>query len=180
MLHQIATLGPYASHVLIPVVPGNHDESFRQQTMPITDSWAIEGASAVADALAMTGQHEHVQFVFPADEEGVITVDVGGLTLGFTHGHLFGATPNNAIRWWQQQSHGRQLVGQADILVSAHWHHLRIEHNGGHRMWIQIPALDGGSDWFRRIKGEDIPAGMLAVWLTPGEGAGWRDLIVHQ
>lgn len=179
MLHQIETLGTYASNVLIPVVPGNHDETFRQQTMPITDSWAIEGASAVADALKLSGAHDHVQFVFPEEEEGVITVDIGGLVLGFTHGHLFGTTPNNAVKWWQGQSHGRQAVGQADILVSAHWHHLRVEHNGGNRMWIQIPALDGGSDWFRRQRGDDIPAGMLTMWLTPGEGTGWRDLRIH-
>lgn len=180
MLHQIATLAPWAEHVLMPVVPGNHDETYRQQSQPITDSWAIEGASAVADALAMTDHYQHIEFVFPEEEEAAITVDVGGLTLGFTHGHLFGSSPNGAVKWWQQQSHGRQLVGQADILVSAHWHHLRVEHNGGGRMWIQIPALDGGSDWYRRTRGDDIPAGMLSVWLTPGEGAGWTDLKVHQ
>lgn len=180
MMHQIATLAPYAENVLMPIVPGNHDETYRGQTMPITDSWAIEGASAVADALSYAEDFQHVEWLFPEDEEGVITVDIGGLTLGFTHGHLFGTSPNNAVKWWQQQSHGRQQVGQADILVSAHWHHLRMEHNGGNRLWIQIPALDGGSDWFRRQRGDDIPAGMLALWLTPGEGIGWRDLRIHQ
>ena len=49
MMHQIGVLAPLAVKVLIPVLPGNHDEAYREQAMPVDDSWAIEGASAVAD-----------------------------------------------------------------------------------------------------------------------------------
>jgi hypothetical protein len=46
-----AVLAPLADRVLVPVVVGNHDESRRDRIVPMTDSWAIEAASAVADAL---------------------------------------------------------------------------------------------------------------------------------
>jgi len=181
MMHQIATLAPWANHVLIPVIPGNHDETYRMQTQPVTDSWAIEGASAVADALKLSGKYENVTWAFPEAEEVNVVVDVGTsqspLVVGFSHGHMW--RPGKAVEWWGKQSHGRQLMGQADILVSAHLHHLSMQQTGGGRTWLQIPALDGGSAWFRRATGEDAPAGMVSVWLTPGEGAGWRGLTVY-
>lgn len=181
MMHQIATLSPWAEHVLIPVVPGNHDETYRQQIQPVTDSWAIEGASAVADALTLSGKYENVRWAFPDPEEVNVVVDVGTasnpLVMGFTHGHMW--RPGQALKWWGNQSHGRQLMGQADMMVSAHLHHLHIQQTGGDRTWLQIPALDGGSAWYRRATGEDAPAGMVSVWLTPGEGSGWRGLTVH-
>ena len=65
------------------------------------------------------------------------------------------------------------------MLVSAHFHHLRVEHTGGSRTWLQIPALDGGSPWYRRRTGEDAPTGLVSVELTPGAGQGWKGLTVH-
>ena len=62
--------------------------------------------------------------------------------------------------------------------MTAHFHHLRVEHTGGNRTWLQIPALDGGSAWFRRKTGEDTPAGIVSLEITPGSGQGWRDLTV--
>lgn len=182
MMHQIATLSPWAEQVLIPVVPGNHDETYRQQGMPVTDSWAIEGASAVADALTLSGKYDNVAWAFPENEEANVVVDIGTasnpLTLGFTHGHLW-KPGTGAIKWWGNQSHGRQLMGQADLMVSAHLHHLQLQQTGGGRTWLQIPALDGGSSWFRRATGEEAPAGMVTLWLTPGEGVSWKGLTVH-
>lgn len=183
MLHQIATLAPYAEHVIVPVVPGNHDETTRQFATGTTDSWAIEGASAVQDALALSGRYENVSFLYPQDEELVVTLDVGTddkpYVLGFTHGHL-ARNPNSVIGWWEGQAFGRQHGGNADILFTGHYHHLRVEGTGGGRTWIQIPALDGGSDWFRRSKGADEPAGMVSMWVTPNQGVGWERLQVHR
>lgn len=183
MLHQLGVLAPLADRVLVPVVAGNHDEITRQWATRPSDSWAIDGASAVADALAAQRAYRHVQFLFPADEELSVTVDVGPedspLVLGFTHGHVCGSTPNQVIPWWTRQSHGRQQAGEADVLFTGHWHHLRTEFTGGGRTWIMIPALDGGSEYYRRRTGEDTPAGMLSVWLTPGRGCGWEGLTIH-
>lgn len=182
MLHQLATLAPYAEHVIVPVLPGNHDETTRLFATGPTDSWAIEGASAVQDALAMSGDYGHVSFLYPQDEELTITLNVGTderpFVLGFTHGHLAGS-PNKALDWWRDQTFGRQHSGGADMLFTGHFHHLRVEATGGGRTWIQIPALDGGSNWFRRSKGEDEPAGMVSMWVTPGRGTGWEGLTVH-
>lgn len=181
LMHQIGVLAPLAVKVLIPVVPGNHDETTRVQEMPVHDSWAIEGASAVADWMAGRPGYEHVEFVFPEPGELGITIDVGGgdrpFYVSFHHGHM-ASTPAGMIPWWKNQAHGRQHAGKADMLVTAHFHHLRVEHTGGNRTWLQIPALDGGSGWYRRRSGEDGVTGLASVEINPGHGQGWSNLTV--
>lgn len=182
LTHIVAELSPFARRVIVPVLPGNHDETYRIVNMPVTDSWAIEGASAVADAMADHPKYHHVSFVFPEDEELVVTVNVGShekpYVLGFTHGHL-AKTSNGMQAWWGKQAFGRQSIGRADMMFTGHFHHLRVEQMGGGRTWIQCPALDGGSDWIRRSDGFDDLSGILSLWVTPGQGIGWEGLTVH-
>jgi hypothetical protein len=178
MLHQLAVLAPLADRVLVPVIAGNHDEVRRDRNQPMSDSWAIDAASAVADALEMSGRYEHVQFIFPDPEELTVTVDIGGLVLAFTHGHVV-SSPDRMIQWWKDEALGRQQAGEADILVSAHFHHHRLRSVGRRRTWMQIPALDGGSPWYRVRTGEDQMGGMISVWLKPGTETGWEGLTIH-
>lgn len=181
LTHIIAELAPFAHRVMVPVLPGNHDETYRMVQMPVTDSWAIEGASAVADAMDGNPKYHHVEFLFPETEELVITLNVGTsqkpYVLGFTHGHL-AKTPNGIEAWWGKQAFGQQQVGQADMLFTGHFHHLRTEQMGK-RTWMQVPALEGGSDYFRRADGAEPLAGMISLWITPGQGIGWEGLTVH-
>lgn len=173
MLHQIQQFAPLSDRIIVPVVPGNHDEVQRVGKVQrrYDDSWAIEGAAAVADALKLASGYEHVSFVFPARDELTITLDVAGTVVGFAHGHQFGRDP---VKWWAGQAHGMQDVGSATLLLAAHLHHLRIE-QGGAKTFIQIPALDGGSVWWRHKTGQDAPAGMVSLLIGDG---GWRDLAV--
>jgi len=174
MMHQLAVLAPLGRRVLVPVVPGNHDETTRVQNLGPRDSWAIEGAVAVQDWMSGRPEYAHVSFLFPDQTEPDLTVDIGGVTVAFMHGHGTGkGKPDGILDWWRKQSHGRQLAGEADILVSAHWHHLRVEATGGNRTWIQIPALDGGSDWYRHHTGDEPDSGIISFELTPGKSPGW-------
>lgn len=182
LLHLIGELASLAQHIIVVVLPGNHDETYRIVSTPTHDSWAIEGASAVEDALSLSGRFDHVRFVYPGDEELVITLNVGTevkpYVLGFTHGHLAKA-PNSVGTWWGNQAFGKQHGGNADMLFTGHFHHLRVENMGSGRTWIQAPALDGGSDWFRRTHGSEEPTGMISLWVTPGQGLGWEGLTIH-
>lgn len=173
MLHQIQTFAGSADKIVVPVVPGNHDEVQRMGKVQrrYDDSWAVEGAVAVADALKLAPGYDHVSFVFPGLDELTITLDVAGTPVGFAHGHQFGRDP---MKWWAGQAHGMQPIGSATLLLGAHLHHLRIE-QGGAKTFIQIPALDGGSTWWRHRTGQDAAAGMVS--LLVGDG-GWKDLVV--
>lgn len=173
VLHQVQQFAGLSDRVVIPVVPGNHDEGQRvgKVVRRYDDSWAIEGAMAVADALKLAGGFDHVSFVFPGVDELTVTLDVAGTVTGFAHGHQFGSS---AMKWWAGQAHGRQPIGDATLLLGAHFHHLRIE-QGGAKTFVQIPALDGGSTWWRHKTGQDSPPGMVSMMIGDG---GWSDLLV--
>ena len=55
LLHMVKTFAPHAPRIIVPCVPGNHDEAVRvgnSMATTYTDSFALDAASAVADALA--------------------------------------------------------------------------------------------------------------------------------
>lgn len=180
MEHQIATLAPHAEKVLVPIVGGNHDEAYRMQTMAPTDSWALEAGSTVADLFSRLPGYDHVEFRFPEDEELGVTVQIQGdnpYTIHFEHGHM-ARSPEKVITWWKDMTHGRQSAGAADMLVTAHFHHYRLQHTGGKRVWLQIPALESGSDWYRRRSGEEASPGVVSMEVVGGS-EGVTNLRMH-
>lgn len=48
------------------------------------------------------------------------------LVLGVTHGHM-ARSADQMERFWSGQASARQPVGAADLLISGHWHHLRVQ-----------------------------------------------------
>ena len=184
LLHQLGVLAPLADAVVVVPIAGNHDMTTRQFVTPPTDSWALEGASAVQDALKLAPeQFGHVQFAYPAEGEISSALNVGTedepFVIGATHGHVCGSSPNHMTRWWADQTHGQQPVAEADILVSGHFHHARLEATGAGKWWLQVPAMDSGSDWYRHKRGENAPAGMVTMLITPGRAPGWDQLRIH-
>lgn len=171
LLHMVKTFAPLADKVIVPCVPGNHDEAVRvgnSMATTYTDSFALDAASAVADALADHPDFKHVSFVFPKYDTLSVTLDMAGTVVGLIHGHQ---CRGKAVEWWKNMAHGQQDIGEATLLLSGHYHHLRIEQSG-RKTWMQAPALDGGSQWFENSSGQAAPAGMLT--LTVGQGR-WDD-----
>ena len=171
LLHMVKTFAPLADKVIVPCVPGNHDEAVRvgnSMATTYTDSFALDAASAVADALADHPDYKHVSFVFPKYDTLSVTLDMAGTVVGLIHGHQ---CRGKAVEWWKNMAHGQQDIGEATLLLAGHYHHLRIEQSG-RKTFIQCPALDGGSQWFFNSSGAEAPAGMLT--LTVGQGR-WDD-----
>lgn len=163
LMHQIKTFAPLAERIVVPVVPGNHDEPQRFILTDPTDSWQVEIAAAVQDACAENPALAHVEFRYPERDNLTLAVDFGGTIVGFAHGHQ----SRDAVKWWHGQATGRTPVGSADVLVTAHFHHFRVSQVGP-RLWIQVPAMDGGSAWFRDRTGLESPTGI--VTLVVGDG----------
>lgn len=175
MLAQVKDYLDAGARVRVAVVPGNHDEAKRvgdQMATFYSDSWAIDGAAAVADALEVAGYGDQVAFVFPGRDELTVTIDIDGTIVGVLHGHQ---TRGKMRDWLAGQSLGRQAVGHStDVVVSGHFHHLKIEQIGP-VTHIQVPALDGGSSWWRHARGLDAPPGMVTCLIG---GGGWRAMEV--
>lgn len=166
---QVKALSAIAPKLVVAAIPGNHDEAHRP-LQTYGDSWAIEAASAVADTIAFAGTYEHVTVVAPERDELTLTLDVAGTIVGFAHGHQWRA--GQACGWWAKQSHGRQPIGDADLLVSAHLHHLRVEQTGSDKTWIQVPALESGSQWWKHATGEWGQPGIVTALVGGGSWSG--------
>lgn len=181
IMHEVGLFAPLCNQMLVASVPGNHDESHRVAATSPGDSWAIQAASSVADALDLMGGYEHVTFLFPDEESSSLAVSVGTeehpFVIGLTHGHIC-KNVNNVTKWMANQALGRQPVGEADLLISGHWHHLRAEFMNGGRTWCQLPSFDGGSNWFTDAKGAETPAGAVTMEIDPSRAPGWSDLKV--
>lgn len=172
MWAQLRLFANLADHITVPVVPGNHDEAVRtagSMSSTYDDSWAVEAASAVADMVAENDDLAgRVRFIFPAHDELTVVADCSGTTVAMAHGHQFGSGKDAALTWWDQQAGGRTPAGMSDLLLSAHFHHLRVVDHGGEKLWIQIPALDSGSTWFRHRKGQSSPPRIVPFWTADG------------
>lgn len=107
---------------------------------------------------------------YPAPYQESVALDVRGTLLGMVHGNQF--PPGGAVKWWQGQQHGGQVVGAADILLSGHYHNLNLTPTGRNpltqksKWWIQMPTLDNGSTWYANISGSDSDPGLLIFDIT--------------
>jgi predicted phosphodiesterase len=170
---QVTAFANVAPKVVVVGVPGNHDEANRP-LHTYSDSWAIDAISAVRDVFGPHGANrEHVSFVAPARDELVVTLDVCGTAVGFAHGHQW--RPGQHVNWWAKQAHGRQPIGDADLLIAGHLHHLRIEQTGSDKTFVQLPALESGSQWWKHRTGEWGQPGIVTALVG---GGGWRSLEV--
>lgn len=163
LMNWIKAFAPLSESVVVPVVPGNHDEPHRIVITDPVDSWQVEIASAVQDACAENPALAHVSFRYPSRDDSTLALDLAGTHVGFVHGHQ----ARDLQTWWQGQATGKTPVGAADVLISAHFHHFRAQQVGP-RLWVQIPAMDGGSAWFRNSRGLDSPTGIVS--LVVGDG----------
>lgn len=173
LLEWVKAFAPLTDSLIIPVVPGNHDESHRQVLTDPMDSWQVEIVQQVLDICAENPALAHVQGRFGLRDESTLTVDMSGTMVGFAHGHQ---ARDMGGSWWSGQAMGRTAVGQAEVLITAHLHHYKVNQVGPN-LWIQTPAMDGGSAWWKNAKGLDSPTGIVSLVVGDGYDAR-RDLCV--
>jgi predicted phosphodiesterase len=176
--HAIDELHPLFDEFWSATVAGNHGEN-RHDGKSFTnpgDNDDVAAFEAVREAFTRAGT-EGLNWVIP-DEELSIAVELGGVKVGMTHGHMFrgGATvQKKAHEWWKNQEFGLQPVSGCQILLSGHFHHFSAV-TYGRRTAIQAPAMDPGSQWFRFGSGEDTPAGLLTLRFDADQPLGYGDL----
>jgi hypothetical protein len=170
ILAGIDQLAPLFGDVIVVVVGGNHGENRiggKRTTRHDNDDCAVFEHAALA--CSRDPRLGHVRFVIAVDEPAK-TLQVGPWILGATHGHVFqrgaGGPAAKARRWFEGQAGGRHPVGDADVLLSHHFHHYAAQ-DWGATLWVQAPAMDGGSPFFTDATGLNGAAGMLSWVMTP-------------
>jgi predicted phosphodiesterase len=176
--HIIDEIHPLFETFVIATVAGNHGEN-RHDGKSFTnpgDNDDVAAFEAVREAFTRAGT-EGLRWFIP-DEELSMSIPLGGVHVGMTHGHMFrkGSTVQaKAHEWWKNQEFGLQPVSGSDILLSGHFHHFSAV-TYGRRTAIQAPAMDPGSQWFRFGSGEETPAGLLTLRLDKWLPLNYGDL----
>jgi hypothetical protein len=98
---------------------------------------------------------------------------MAGTVVGMAHGHQFARGADGWKTWWKGQQMGRQPVGDADMLLAGHLHHLRVDRES--RTFIQVPALESESTWFRHRAGGVSEPGIVTAVVG---GGSWHSLEV--
>ena len=178
LLKLLEQWAPLVPETLVTCVPGNHGEHRRagKAFMGPADNDDVAIFEQVRDVCAASPALDHVRFLIPRDEL-TVTVDVHGKILGAAHGHQMGrgtGPAGKARAWLADQALGQTPIGDCDILITGHFHHLQVV-DLGPRLWLQCPALDGGSRWFTDTAGARATVGTLTFTVDPG---GWHDLTI--
>ncbi len=169
--------------VVCAALPSNHGQWRRGKDVlgRPGDDFGLENLTTIADAFALNPALGHVDFVIPSVWEETLALDVNGVILAAHHGHQANR-PEGIPLWWAKQVHGGQPGADADILLTAHFHHLRVQpsgrsaHTGKAKWWIQSPTLDNGSDWYRLKAGEDSDPALLTFVVGKDEPNHWSRL----
>lgn len=168
-------LKAFAQHfdqVQVLAVGGNHGENrIDGKKINRHDNADVKVFEQAADILSESGRYDHVQFHVPK-EDLAATLEVEGWVLGTTHGHIAGKGAGNPevkiYNWYKGQAGGKMPAGDCDVLVTSHYHHERKADWGG-CLWMQAPAMDGGSPQFVDLTGMNAKPGLLTFGMTPEE-----------
>jgi hypothetical protein len=171
ILDGVDRLAPLFARVTVLVVGGNHGENRiggKRTTRHDNDDCAV--FEHAATAAARDRRLQHVNFVIAQDEPAK-TLDVHGHILATTHGQVYGrgaggSVEQKALRWYSGQAAGHQPVGDANLLVTHHFHHHALR-DWGACLWVQTPAMDGGSPFFTDYSGQASQPGMLSWVMSP-------------
>ena len=170
ILRGLYELAPMFKSVRVVVVPGNHGENRingNRTTIGDNDDLLVFEMAQVG--LAQDESMKHVTFEV-AEREISLATQIQGWTYGITHGDVFGkgagAVANRVFNWYKTMAANRHPVGASDVLVTHHFHH-EATADWGNTLWIQSPALDGGSDYFKESLGYDADSGMMSWVVTP-------------
>jgi predicted phosphodiesterase len=165
LLEHVKQLAPLAERVIVGSAPGNHDEPHRLLGAKprADDSFAVDAAIQVGDALALAGGYEHVEIVTPDIDDLTITVQAAGTIIGLAHGHQMRV--GKAHEWWAKMGHSGHRIGAAHILLTGHYHHLRMHEEAG-RLHLQAPSTDNGSPHFSHANGGGAGHGGVVTFYT--------------
>jgi hypothetical protein len=95
------------------------------------------------------------------------------LPVGFAHGHYTRGNADGVEKWLNGQFAGNHPLQPAKIIVTAHFHHLRMQNIIGGRWWFQAPTMDRGSSWLELINGQGgSQNGLLCFGVT---ASGWEN-----
>lgn len=178
----LAQLSKTHGRVVSAVVPSNHAawRSGKGSLGKPSDDWGVFIQKQHAKMAELANLP--IEFARPEDWSESLAIDINGTVVGLVHGHR-ASNPDQMPKWWAGQVHGGQPLSQADVLITGHYHHLRVQptgrnpYTGRSKWWLQAPTLDNGSSWWLNASGNDNDPGLL-VFVIDDNGFNLQSLTV--
>lgn len=177
MIEAIKVLAPLSPKLTYVSVPSNHGavrSGYKTQAGTTDADFGLEISYQLQDVCAENSALADVQFVRPRELYETAELTAGGTKLAFHHGHQT-AGQNGHDKWWSGQDHGRMPGWDADILVVAHYHNLRVEQSGDGRWIIGVSSGEPSSDWYTNRTGQSSLRGMTTFDVQDGQ---WSNLAI--
>ncbi|MFI6275914.1 hypothetical protein [Streptomyces sp. NPDC050988] len=170
MAHAIVRLAPLVARLTVVAVPGNHGEAVRPGGKGVTrydDSHDTDALISVSEALALAGEeYAHVEVYVPDTDELTVVVECSGTVVAHAHGHQWKAGKH--FEWWRGQAFDKtSAMHTADLLLAGHLHHEFVDTDGP-RTFVQVPAMESESTWWRHRKGTRGAPGLMAMVTKDG------------
>ncbi|WP_412076919.1 hypothetical protein ACLF6K_17580 [Streptomyces xanthophaeus] len=170
MAHAIIKFAPEVSRLTVVAVPGNHGEAVRfgKGITRYDDSHDTDALISVSEALTLAGEEfAHVEVYVPETDELTVVVDCSGTVVAHAHGHQWKGGKH--FDWWRGQAFDKtSAMHTADLLLAGHLHHEFIDTDGP-RTFVQVPAMESESTWWRHRKGTRGAPGLLVLVTKDGE-----------
>ncbi|WP_328310310.1 hypothetical protein OG432_11155 [Streptomyces sp. NBC_00442] len=171
MAHAVLRLAPLVERLTVAAVPGNHGEAVRFNGKGVTrydDSHDTDALVAVQEAVSLAPEEfGHVEFFVPDTDELTVVVECSGSVIAHAHGHQWRSGKH--FEWWKGQSFNKaSAMHQADVLLAGHLHHEFVDTDGP-RTFIQVPAMESESTWWRHRTGTRGAPGLMIMITKDGE-----------
>lgn len=173
LIAAIAPLFPASTTVV--AVPGNHGRNGPKVVTRPDDNADMECFEQVAETLTATGFADEYNVRFVHNRDGLIVMtETSGSRLLWCHGDQIKGSADQIKKWFAQVLLTNWQHADANILLTGHRHHLRVEElaGGSESRWLfQAPCLAGPSDWFAEQGGGTSNPGTLTFCTS--EGSWW-------
>lgn len=169
LFEAVAALAPFCDRLVVGTVPSNHGETRRDRAISALDNFDITIAKAAEMAINGRPGYEHVEFAYPDEDEVYVVIGHAYGRIGLAHGHVGASNPDRFRDQYVQRarSSANHPLSSCRVISSGHFHHGRWEDTGHGWDWVQAPALESGSNWFRQAFSKDAKKGILTGYLTP-------------
>lgn len=177
----IDTVASLAPSVKVASVPSNHARVRRGKgylSEPF-DDYGLEVLAQCFDMAKVNPEkYSHVQFYTPDDFQDTLAIQtLDGTVVGLAHGDQVN-NPNSLGTWLSGQALQNSPVGNCDILVANHFHHLKVDIVGNNRTVFVTPTSDNGSSWYTNKSGNSSSPGVMVFSVNKQEILGWSGLEV--
>lgn len=175
----ISTLSDHCSTVKATSIPSNHAAWRRMKDYLGTpsDDWGVFSMKQIERLYQHTNRN-NVEFFYPKPYKKSLVIPIGSeYKLGVAHGDEV-TNPDRIPDWWAKQVHGGMPLAGADVLLTGHFHHVRIQPSGRRdedlderqKWWIQAPTMDNGSSWWANKSMGDSDPGLLVFNINEKTG----------